>query len=130
MALIVFLLAGSAPHVRAGLTSSPWAIPLHAATGACAVAALSFLWTRRFWWARAAAAAQVVLIVWGWALAPYPYVVQPDVTIASSAAPRAVLDVLLVALVTGAIVLVPSLIYLFRVFGPRGGPYPSSPPPP
>jgi cytochrome d ubiquinol oxidase subunit II len=121
LALGVFLAASRAPHVRAALTASPWAVPLHAATGASALAALWLLWTRRFWWARVAAAAQVTLIVWGWALAQYPYLVRPDLTIASSAAPESVLEVLLVALLAGAVVLIPSLVYLFRVFAPNGG---------
>jgi cytochrome d ubiquinol oxidase subunit II len=76
------------------------------------------LWTRRFWWARVAAT-QVALIVWGWALAQYPYLIRPDVTIDSGAAPEPVLSLLLQVLLLGAVVLIPSLIYLFRIFGPR-----------
>ncbi len=119
LALGVFLLAGNAPHLRAGLTASPWALPLHLCTGAAAIAAFVMLWTRRFWWARVAAAAQVALIVWGWALAQYPYLVRPDITIASSAAPEPVLVLLLRVLFLGAVVLIPSLVYLFRIFAPR-----------
>lgn len=119
MALIVFLLAGGAPHIRAGLTRSPWAAPLHVATGAAALAALACLWTRRFWFARAAAAAQAALIIAGWALAQYPYLIRPDLTIAATAAPPRVLVLLLQLLAVGAVVLLPSLVYLFRVFGPR-----------
>lgn len=118
MALLVFVVAGEAPHVRAGLTRSAWAIPLHVATAAAALAALSFLWTRQFWWARASAVAQVALIIWGWALVQYPYLIRPDVTIDASAAPRPVLVLLLQILAVGAVVLVPSLLYLFRIFGP------------
>jgi cytochrome d ubiquinol oxidase subunit II len=118
LALTVFVLSSHAPHVREGLTASAWALPLHAATATCAIAALVSLWARRYWWARPAAAAQVALIVWGWALAQYPYLIRPDVTIASSAAPRPVLVLLLQVLVLGAIVLIPSLLYLFHVFAP------------
>jgi cytochrome bd ubiquinol oxidase subunit II len=118
MALGVFILAGDAPHLRAGLTTSHWALPLHTATGMCALAAFFMLWTHRYWWARLAAATEVALIVWGWALAQYPYLVRPDLTIQSSAAPHAVLVLLLQILVVGAVVLIPSLVYLFRLFGP------------
>lgn len=118
LALGVFLLAGNLPHLKAGLTASPWAIPLHVSTGAAAIAAFIALWTRRFWWARVAAAVQVALIVWGWALAQYPYLIRPAVTIESSAAPRPVLVLLLQVLLLGAVVLVPSLLYLFSLFGP------------
>ena len=121
MAVVVFALAGNAQHVRAALSDSPWALPLHLATAICAVAALIFLWTRQFWWARIAAAAQVSLIVWGWALAQYPYLVRPDVTIAGSAAPASVLVLLLQVLAAGAVLLLPALVYLFRIFGPRTG---------
>lgn len=119
LALTVLLLTGDIPHLRAGLTASAWALPLHLVTGAAAIAAFVLLWTRRFWWARAAAAAQVACIVWGWALAQYPYLIRTSHTIADSAAPRVVLVVLLQILALGAIVLLPSLAYLFRVFAPR-----------
>jgi cytochrome bd ubiquinol oxidase subunit II len=119
MALVIFLLAGDAPHVRASLTSSPWALPLHLATGAAAIAAIVLLWRRHFWWARTAAIIQVSLIVWGWALAQSPYLIRPDLTFEMAAAPRQVLVLLLQILAAGAIVLLPSLFYLFRLFGPE-----------
>lgn len=84
-----------------------------------AVAAIWALWRRRFRLARIAAAAQVSLIVWGWAFAQYPYLVPPDLSIRSAAAPRITLMLTLAALALGALVLLPSLIYLFRVFKPR-----------
>ena len=118
MALAVFVLSGNAPHVRAALSASAWAASLHVATGGCALSAFWLLWTRHYWWARAAAAAQVSLIVWGWALAQYPYLVRPDLTIAATAAPRSVLIVLLWILAAGALILLPSLWYLFRIFAP------------
>ncbi len=62
------------------------------------------------------AAAQVSLILWGWALSQYPYILPPDLSIASAAAPTATLRLLLAALVAGAVLLLPSLYYLFRVF--------------
>jgi cytochrome d ubiquinol oxidase subunit II len=119
MALIVFLLAGEAPHVRASLTRSAWAVPLHVATGAAAFATAMMLWMRRFRAARVAAAAQVALIVWGWALAQYPYLIWGHVTIQSSSAPRQVLVLLLQVVAIGAVILLPALSYLFSLFGPR-----------
>lgn len=120
LALTVFLLAGEgAPKVRAGLTASVWALPLHAATAVAAVGAFYFLWKRKYAWARLCAAAQVSLILWGWALAQFPYIVEPDITIASAAAPPQTLRLLLAALAVGALVLFPSFYYLFRVFKGR-----------
>ena len=105
-----------APLMGRGLTSARWAPALHAATGAAAVAAIWALWRRRYRLARVAAAAQVSLILWGWALAQYPYLIPPDLTIRAAAAPRITLISVLWALAAGALVLFPSLIYLLRVF--------------
>jgi cytochrome d ubiquinol oxidase subunit II len=121
-----------APLVGAGLMRSRWAVPFHLATGAAAVAVLAALWWRRYHLARIAVGAQVSLIVWGWALAQYPFLVPPDLTVAGASAPAVTLRLVLITLGLGALVLVPSLIYLFRVFKagpahsarrlPRGGP--------
>jgi cytochrome d ubiquinol oxidase subunit II len=123
-AAAVFMAAGgtlilarwSAPLVRRGLGESAWALPLHIATGLAAVIAIGALWTRRYRLARVAAATQVSLILWGWAFAQYPYVVPPALTIAQAAAPTSTLIPVLWALAAGALVLFPSLAYLFRVF--------------
>lgn len=105
-----------APLMWEGLIHSPWALLLHGATGVSAVTALMALWRRRYLVARVAAAAQVSLILWGWAVAQYPYMIPPDLTIAESAAPPATLKLVLAALALGAALLIPSLYYLFKVF--------------
>ncbi|WAS93966.1 cytochrome d ubiquinol oxidase subunit II [Nannocystis punicea] len=109
------------PVIRHDLSASPWATPLHLATGLVAVAALVALWTRRDGLARASAMAQVTLIVVGWAVAQYPYLAYPGYTIAGTAAPASVLTPILVALAVGGVVLFPSLAYLFVVFKRRPG---------
>lgn len=117
LALIVYLLSKEgAPVVYAGLGASAWSWPLHLATGAAAVGALWALWTRRYALARLCAAAQVTLILCGWALAQYPHLIVPDVTLAASAAPPVTIRLLLWALAAGALLLFPSFYYLFRVF--------------
>ena len=117
LALTVFLLAGGgAPKVRAGISASAWALPLHVMTGLCAVGAFYTLWVKRYSLARLFAAAQVTFILWGWAFAQFPAVVEPDVTIQSAAAPPVTLRLLLGALGVGALLLFPSFFYLFRVF--------------
>jgi cytochrome d ubiquinol oxidase subunit II len=105
-----------APPMGRSLTTAPWAPALHLATGAAAVAAIWALWRRHYRLARVAAAAQVSLILWGWALAQYPYLIPPDLTIRAAAAPRITLVLVLWALVIGGLVLFPSLVYLLRVF--------------
>jgi cytochrome d ubiquinol oxidase subunit II len=113
-----------APLMRGGLVGSDWALPFQLGTGMVAVGALGALWTRRYRLARAAAAAQVSLILWGWVGSQYPYVIPPDLAIADAAAPAATLRLVLIALALGAAVLVPSLVYLFRIF--KGGQQPSA----
>ena len=45
-----------------------------------------------------------------------PYVLPPTLTIRAAAAPRITLELLLGALAMGAVILLPSLAYLFRTF--------------
>jgi cytochrome d ubiquinol oxidase subunit II len=117
LALIVFILAGTgAPTVRAGISRTWWALALHIVTAIFATSAFVALWTRRYKLARICAAAQVTLILLGWALAQYPHLVEPDVTITSAAAPAITLELLLAALAAGALLLFPSYYYLLRVF--------------
>ena len=118
LAAVVALLLSlrGAPRVRDGLIFATWALPLHVLTAAAAIIALVALWARRWRVARGAAVTQVSLILWGWALSQYPYILPPDLSIAGAAAPAATLRLVLGALALGAVVLLPSLYYLFRVF--------------
>ena len=105
-----------APWLLAGLALSSWAVPFQIVTGAAAVGALAALWRRRFRLARVLAVVQVSLIVWGWALAQYPYLLVPDLTLSEAAAEPAVLRPLLVILALGALLLAPAFVYLYAVF--------------
>jgi len=117
LALTVFILAKTgAPTVRAGISRSWWALGLHLLTAIFATSAFVTLWTRRYRLARVCAAAQVTLILLGWAFAQFPHLVEPDLTISSAAAPQITLQLLLGALAAGAILLFPSYYYLFRIF--------------
>lgn len=110
--------AGGAPQMHADLTRW-WAPLLLFATSGCALTALVALFRRRYPLARLAAIGQVTLILVGWSSAQYPHVIIPDVNIYDDAAPEVTLRLLLGALGIGAIVLFPSLYYLFRVFKVR-----------
>jgi cytochrome bd ubiquinol oxidase subunit II len=117
MACAMYVIAGrSAVGIRQELASRPaaWIIDI-LALGAMAMA-FRGLWLRRFRQARIAAAVQVALIVAGWGVAQYPYLIRPGNTITSSAAPDNVAGAIDVALGCGAIVLIPSLMVLFAVF--------------
>jgi cytochrome bd ubiquinol oxidase subunit II len=114
--LTLLLSLRGAPLVRDGLIFAGWAVPLHLLTAAAAVTALAGLWVRRWRVARVAAVAQVSLILWGWALSQYPYILPPDLSVADARAPAATLRLVVAALAVGAVVLLPSLYYLFRIF--------------
>ena len=105
-----------APLVWSGLTRRAWSLPFHAVTALTAVAALVAVARRAYRLARGLAIGQAILVMWGWGLSQYPWLLPPDVTFAQAAAPPAVLRPVLAALGVGAIVLVPSLVYLFHVF--------------
>ena len=81
-----------------------------------AIVAFYALWTRRARLARAAAVIQTTLIIIGWGLAQYPYLIVPDLTLANSSAPARTQELLLWALGAGALLLFPCLYLLFRVF--------------
>jgi cytochrome d ubiquinol oxidase subunit II len=115
-ALVLLLSFQAAPLLSRGLTGSGWALPLHLATAASAIAVFAALWTRRFRLARVLVGLQVSLIFWGWTVSQYPYLVPPDLTIDGAAAPEITLRLTLWALGLGTLVLAPSLVYLFRVF--------------
>jgi cytochrome d ubiquinol oxidase subunit II len=121
-ALALLLARGEARLVWDRLLVSRWAAPFHFATGIAAVTALVALGVRRWRLARIAAGAQVSCIVWGWGLAQYPYLLPPRLALDEAAAPAVTLRLVLWALVAGALVLFPSLYYLFRVFKARLAP--------
>jgi cytochrome bd ubiquinol oxidase subunit II len=83
---------------------------------ASAIVAFLSLWTRRFALARVAGIAEVTLILIGWGWAQYPHLIAPDITIYNSSAPATTLRLLIIALLAGAIVLFPSLAFLYYIF--------------
>ena len=117
MAALSFILsAEGAPAIRRGLGSSPWSIPFHILTGVVALWAIWMLWNRQFRLARILVPIQVTLIVFGWGLAQYPYLVTPNLTFSNTAAPDAVLRPMLIVLGIGGVLLVPAFWYLYAVF--------------
>jgi cytochrome d ubiquinol oxidase subunit II len=110
------LARGGAPRLYEALVDRGGALAFHAVTGLCAVGALAALGWRRYAAARILAIAQATLMLWGWGAAQFRDLVPPDLTFHDAAAPPAVLRLLVWALGIGAALLVPSLLYLFRVF--------------
>jgi cytochrome d ubiquinol oxidase subunit II len=116
---LTLVASGDAPEMRAGLLMSRQAIALQLLVAVAAIGALWALWVRRWRVARVAAAAQASLMIWGWGLAQYPDLLPGTLSIQQAAAPAITLKLVAGALVLGALVLLPSLAYLFRVFKSR-----------
>lgn len=123
-AAAVFVLAGAAlglsfqaaPRVAHGVAGAWWSMPLHVCTAIAAITAFVALWRRDYRLARIAAAAQVSLVLWGWAFAQLPYVIPPTLTLDQAASPRQTLMLLLIGLSAGFVILIPSLRYLYHTF--------------
>jgi cytochrome d ubiquinol oxidase subunit II len=105
-----------APLVYHALTSGVRAVTLLATTALLGALLVWALYRRHFYFARIAAAAVAAFIVWGWAWSQYPFMIPPDRTIDSLAAPHSTLVWTMVVLSAGTVILLPSFLYLFRVF--------------
>ncbi|HEX2155838.1 MAG TPA: cytochrome d ubiquinol oxidase subunit II [Actinomycetes bacterium] len=110
----IFVLRADAPRLFEGLTGR--ALPLVVASAVFGLVSLVLLVRRRFVAVRVTAALAVTAIVWGWAAGQYPYMLEPDLTIEQAAAGRATLTAMLVSLAIGALLLVPSMTWLFVIF--------------
>ncbi|SHN88662.1 cytochrome bd-I ubiquinol oxidase subunit 2 apoprotein [Geodermatophilus obscurus] len=110
----LFVLRADAPLLFEGLTGR--ALPVVVLSVVAGVAAFVLLATRRYVPARLASALAVTAILVGWAVAQYPYLLLPEVTIEEAAGGRATLVAMLVALVGGSLILVPALVYLYVLF--------------
>lgn len=120
MAAVVLLLSiHGAPLIWKGLTGRTWTWPLIWATTAIALGALYALWTRRYRIARLCAAGEATLILWGWAFAQFPCLVEPDLTIYNTVAPAVTIRLLAAALALGALLALPSYGYLLAIFKRR-----------
>lgn len=113
-ALAAVLSAFESPQLWSGLIGK--ALPL--SLGAVLIGlltAFALLWGR-FVWARYLVAGEMACVLAAWAVAQYPYLIIPDVTIANSAAPDSVLLATILATAAGMVILLPSLWYLFTIF--------------
>ncbi len=91
------------------------ALPPAAGSGIAGLGALWLLWRRRFRPARVAAAGAVALVVAGWGVAQYPWILVDRLQIEEAAGADATLVGLLVAAGLAAVLVVPPLVYLYRM---------------
>jgi cytochrome d ubiquinol oxidase subunit II len=104
-----------APHIWQGLTGTR-AIVVVPVGLLFAVVTGWAVYHRRYLLASYTAVAEVILLLVGWALAQYPFLVAPDLTFENAAATPAMLRATLVIYGLGALILVPSFWLLFKVF--------------
>lgn len=109
------LIHARSPHLWDGLINLRVAPLLLAGLVAALISGWALL-QGRFRLARAAAIAQVALLLLGWGLAQHPYLIYPDVTLHQAAAAGETLAFIACAVPVGMVVLVASLWLLFRVF--------------
>ena len=112
----VIPLRADAPRLFDGLTSG-WGASLVVVSAAGGVAAIRWLWWRRYERARVAAVVAVVAVIWGWGAAQYPYLLVDELTLADGAGATSSLWALLVVFAVAAGLAVPSLVYLFILSG-------------
>jgi cytochrome d ubiquinol oxidase subunit II len=103
-----------APILWDGMTRKAWPLVILSASGG--VASMVSTLRRRPTHARAFAAVAVASVVAGWGIAQAPYLIVPDVTAASAAAPVPSLRAVAIGYAIGTCLLVPSLALLFRLF--------------
>ncbi|MCI0455440.1 MAG: cytochrome d ubiquinol oxidase subunit II [Gemmataceae bacterium] len=113
-----------APNLWDGLVSVR-ALPVLGVGVTVALLSGWLLLRRHYRLARAATVGHVALLLLGWGLAQYPYLIYPDMRLRDAAAPEPTLRFVLYAVPAGLVVLLPSLWLLFRVF--KGGPVPGQP---
>src|SRR4051794_5968497 len=112
------LLLIEAPRLAQNLLSAR-ALPVLLVGAVLALVSRWAVLTRRYTVARFTAAGEVTMLLWGWALAQWPYIIYPDLTFEQAAAPDSTLAFILASAVPGLAILIPSLIFLFAVFKGR-----------
>lgn len=103
-----------APHIWRGLTAEA-SVVLPLGLGLALLSGWA-VYARRFRLARLTAAGEVALLLAGWAWAQYPYLIVPDLTFQEAAATPAMQRAALIVFAVGALFLIPSLWFLYRVF--------------
>jgi cytochrome d ubiquinol oxidase subunit II len=106
--------SSEAPDLYDGLTSGA-GLACVIGSAAAGLVTLWLEWRERFEVARYTAAAAVGAVVAGWALAQEPYFLPPGLTVEEAAAPDETLLALLIAATIGMALLVPALVWLFRL---------------
>ncbi|MGW2211629.1 cytochrome d ubiquinol oxidase subunit II [Streptomyces sp. NPDC001781] len=109
----IFVLRADSPRLFDRL-SGP-ALPLVVLAAVGGLVGLALLWARRTIGTRVAAAGAVALVIVGWGVAQTPYLLGTHLSITEAAAPNATLAVVVGVAVVAGLLIVPSLVLLFRL---------------
>jgi cytochrome d ubiquinol oxidase subunit II len=107
----IAVLRWDAPRLFSGLTHR--ALPLVVVSAVLGTASIVLLWRRRYLLVRVAAVIAVTAVMWGWPVAQYPAMLPPGLTYREAAAEPAVTTTVLVVTGVGALLVLPSLLWLF-----------------
>jgi cytochrome bd ubiquinol oxidase subunit II len=110
----LFVLRDDAPALYDGLTSGG-GLAMVVVSALAGAVTLALVWSERYGLARLTSALAVTAIVVGWALAQDPYFLPGELTLDQAAAPDAVLGTVLGSMAVGALILAPSLWWLYRL---------------
>jgi cytochrome bd ubiquinol oxidase subunit II len=113
-ALGLVVLRADAPRLYTQLTTGP-ALPLVVVSVVAGIASLILLWRRAYVAVRLTSALAVTALLWAWGAGQYPEVL-PGVALDEVAATDAVLAASLGVLAVGALLLIPSLWWLYATF--------------
>lgn len=125
------IISGTSTALLAGLVllaarhAAPWfferllslqTLPVMFGALICFAGSAWAVFTRRFALSRWFAVGEIVLVLLGWGIAQYPFLVYPSIQLADAAAPMPTMRFVILSLPIGAALLVPSLWLLFTVF--------------
>lgn len=113
-ALGLFFSISDAPDIWNGMLSH--ALPVVIATMIIGTVTAIVLFRRRYRLARIFMITETAFLLGSWGLSQYPYIIPRYYTIDNSANDPNVIITLLIAILIGMLILIPSLYYLFSVF--------------
>ena len=110
----IVVIRADAPGLYLGLTGP--ALPLALLSVVAGLGTIVLVLRRRYVLARIGSALAVATVIWGWGLAQYPDLLPGRLDLHAAAAGPAVLEALLWVVLAGAVILLPALWFLFRMF--------------
>ena len=107
----IFVLNADADYVFDGLTSR--ALPLVFLSAVCGLGSLVLLLRASHHGARVLAAGAVASVIWAWGVAQWPYILPESMKVSDAAAPSGTLATIVVVFAVAAVLIVPSLGFLY-----------------